>query len=121
LKGKISYRVIKVTSTFKSGKFTQVLDCVITTFPNDPAPANQAPANQAPANQAPASRNTSVSQVTQTQGLEPNALDPEGQIFVGTGTAADERARFNPASQEVTRRGTANDDAVTRGNNKTDW
>ena len=116
LKGKISYRVIKVTSTFKSGKFTQVLDCVITTFPNDPAPANQAPANQAPA-----SRNTSVSQVTQTQGLEPNALDPEGQIFVGTGTAADERARFNPASQEVTRRGTANDDAVTRGNNKTDW
>lgn len=36
LKGKISYRVIKVISTFKSGKFTQQLELVITTFPDDP-------------------------------------------------------------------------------------
>ncbi len=34
LQGRISYRVITVTSTFKSGKFTQVLDLIINTFPN---------------------------------------------------------------------------------------
>lgn len=34
LTGKLSYRVVKVTSTFKGGKFTQMLDLVLTPFPN---------------------------------------------------------------------------------------
>lgn len=37
LKGKISYRVIKVISTFKNGKFTQMLDMVLTPFPEKPS------------------------------------------------------------------------------------
>jgi hypothetical protein len=108
LRGKISYKVIKVTSTFKSGKFTQVLDCVITTFPADPKPENQS--NQRNAIQA-----AVPSPPTQGLTYEPNALDPYGQIFVGTGTAAEERARFNPASQQVNRTGTANDDESIPG------
>jgi hypothetical protein len=85
LKGKISYRVIKVTSTFKSGKFTQVLDCVITTFPNDPAPTGT-PAGQALTNRTqsgttgsatvtdPRIQNTSVSGRNNTP---PNSTSPE--------------------------------------------
>ena len=46
LQGKISYRVIKVVSTFKNGKFTQMLDLVLTTFPNKPP---QTTGNQTPA------------------------------------------------------------------------
>lgn len=122
LKGSISYQVIKVTSTFKMGKFTQMLDCVITTFPNDPVEQKPTTQTTTQTTQASVANQAAVQTSTQTQGLV-SAADPEANLFTGPetrGTAAQERALFNPASQQLNRRGVVNDDANTRGSSGLD-
>lgn len=102
LKGKISYRVVKVTSTFKSGKFTQVLECVITTFPADPKPENQTNTGQ----------NASGT---------PTPLTTSGLTKVKDSTSRSDgsttpRTGLNSISPQVTIGGVVNDDASTYGN-----
>lgn len=98
LNGKISYKVVKVISTFKSGKFTQVLECVITTFPNDPAPTEtRTPAGQALTNQTQSS----------TTGLK-TVPDPRIQNTSVSG-------RNNTSPNSTSPQLTGNDDANVRG------
>ena len=101
LNGKISYKVIKVTSTFKSGKFTQVLDCVITTFPADPKPENQANTGQNASGTPTQPTTVGLTTVKESPSQSDGSTTP--------------RTALNSASQQVTRRGIVNDDASTRG------